>query len=479
LTPVHAVSPREKVPLRTQIGWGFGGLADNFIMNTLGVLVMPIYNIALGMDPVKLGIALCIPRFLDALIDPLIGNLSDNTRTRWGRRRPYIFCGAILSAALLPLLWMPPFKSDNGMFWYFLVLASVYALAYTLFVVPYTALGYELTSDYDERTRVLAWRMYVGLIGSLSVPWLYKLCLLPAFGGDAVRGARWVSAGLALVIIATGILPVIACREPAEAQRQRKVGFWEAMLQTSRNRPFMILLVSYVIIICGLFTSGALGLYINIYYVCGGDKSFAATIGGLAGTLMALTSYVSLPLITWISTHWGKRTAMIAGLAFAVVGIASLWFTMTPKMPYLQLVSSVVIGLGLQGCWLMVSSMVADVCDEDELRTGLRREGVYGAVTGFALKASLAVTALSGGIVLKMSGYDAVSAEKAGWVAMEVIRRLEAMFIGIQCAALLAAIVLFLFYPLTRQRAERTREILDQRRRDRLENPAAEVVAGA
>ena len=258
-------------------------------MNALGVLVMPIYNIALGMDPVKLGIALFIPHFVDAITDPLMGNISDNTRTRWGRRRPYIILGAVLSAVLLPLLWMPPFRTESGMFWYFLIVASIYSLTYTAFVVPYTALGYELTTDYDGRTRVLAWRMYIGLIGSLTVPWLYKLCLMPIFGGDAVVGARWVSLMLAAIIIVTGVLPAQTCREALQTQQQEKVTFVQAMLYTSRNRPFLILLVSYIIIICGLLTSGALGLYINIYYVCGGSKSFAATIGGMAGTLTALT----------------------------------------------------------------------------------------------------------------------------------------------------------------------------------------------
>jgi glycoside/pentoside/hexuronide:cation symporter, GPH family len=469
-TPLSAATV---VPLRTRIGWGMGGLADNYIMNTWAVLAMPVYNIALGMDPVMVGIALAVPRFFDAITDPWIGNVSDNTRSRWGRRRPYIFAGALLSALLLPLLWSPPFSGHTEMFWYFMCVSLIYALAYTAFVIPYTALGYEITPDYDQRTRVLAWRMYIGLIGSFTIPWLYKLCLLPIFDGDAVLGARWVSVGLALVIAVTGIMPALVCREAVATQAQEKIGFLNAILQTCRNRAFLLLLVAYVIIIGGLFTSGALGLYVNIYYVCGGDKSFAATIGGLAGSIMAGVSYISLPLVTWISTRWGKRHAMITGLLFAVVGIASLRITMTPAMPYLQLVSSVIIGLGLQGCWLMVSSMVADICDEDELRTGLRREGMYGAVTSFALKAALAGTALAGGFALKLSGYDSATAEQVGQVPMDVIARLKAMFIGLQCLALLLAIVLIAFYPITRARALQTRAILDARRDGGMANPAA------
>ena len=108
LPAVQATKSEAKVSLPRKIGWGFGGLADNYIMNTVGTLASPVYNIGLGMDPVKLGIALFIPRFIDAVADPVMGNISDNTRSRWGRRRPYIVLGAVLSAILLPFLWMPP-----------------------------------------------------------------------------------------------------------------------------------------------------------------------------------------------------------------------------------------------------------------------------------------------------------------------------------------------------------------------------------
>ncbi|OHB55768.1 MAG: hypothetical protein A2Y07_10595 [Planctomycetes bacterium GWF2_50_10] len=451
------------VSMKVRIGWGLGGLADNYIMSTLIALALPVYNIALGMDPVKLGIALSIPRFLDAIADPLMGNISDNTRSRWGRRRPYIVAGAVLSAILLPLLWMPPVRTDSGMFWYILGIAMVYLVMYTVYVVPYTALGYELTNDYHERTRVLAWRMYIGLIGSLTVPWLYWLCLRPTFNGDVAKGAMWVSIGIAIIIIIAGISPAMVCRDDRATKNQEKIKIVKAILYTLKNKPFMILCAGYIIIILGLFASSTLGLYINIYYVYRGDKIAAAAMNGMIGTVSALTSYLSLPLITKFSVKWGKRNGMIAGMALGTIGIASLWFTMTPEMPYLQLVSTFIWGLGMQGCWLMISSMVADICDEDELETGLRREGVYGAVNGLALKGALALTTLVGGVLLVWSGYDATSAESAGIVNSNVLFKMRALFVIGQIAALLIGIIVFMFYPITKQKAESTRKILDQR----------------
>jgi GPH family glycoside/pentoside/hexuronide:cation symporter len=448
LTPVHVTPPDERVPLTRRIAWGIGGLADNFMMNTMILLAMPIYNIALGMSPALLGMALFIPRFIDAIADPLMGNISDNTRSRWGRRRPYILIGAVLSAVLLPLLWMPPSHSEKVMFWYFLIMGIIYSIAYTVFVIPYTALGYELSNDYDERTRVLAWRMYIGLVAGLSLPWLYKLCLLPVFGGDSVRGAQVVSLGIALVIIVSGTLPALLLREKPTALEQKKI---------------RILIITYIIIICGIFTSSALALYVNIYIVCNGDKAQAASLYGISGTFQACASYISLPLITWVSTRWGKRHGMTTGLVLTAIGTLSLWFTMIPSAPYLQFVSFFVFGLGTQGCWLMVSSMVADICDEDELHTGLRREGVYGAVTSFALKLALAITALTSAATLALSGYDATLAEKTHSIDPLIAIKIKALYVGVQTLSIVIAIVLFRCYPITRQRAEETRRILDER----------------
>lgn len=477
-----------KVSLKTRVYWGLGGLADNYITSAFITLVMPVYNIALGMNAVLLGWAVCIPRFTDAVVDVWIGNISDNTRTRWGRRRPYIFVGAILSAIILPLLWIPPFKTDSAMFIYLLIVGLVYFLAYSIYVVPYTALGYELTTDYNDRTRVLAWRMYIGLFGSFTVPWFYWLSLkiqnilvkLPAYAKDSsglhqvfVRiqsfmgtstsaGAFWLSVGLGGIIIITGILPVLMCRENAQNLTQPKIHIFSAIFHTIRNRPFLILCAAYIIVILGLFSAGTLGLYVNIYYVCG-SKELAAKISGINGSVGAVTSYLSLFLIMWISARSGKRNAMIIGLIFALVGVCSSWWTLSPRWPYLQIASYLVSCIGLQGCWLIVSSMVADICDEDELKTGLRREGVYGAVNGLAFKVALALTAVAGGALLNFSGYDPKVAESVGSVPIEIAMKMKTLLVGGQAISLVFAIIIFLFYPITRQRSEETRRILDKR----------------
>lgn len=458
----------EKVPLPQKIAYGFGALADNFIMNGFGALVMPIYNIGLKLDPIMLGIALAVPRILDAVTDPLMGNISDNTRSRWGRRRPWMVLGAILSGLLLPLLWMPPVPGQQGMFWWLMIMGIIYFTAYTIFIIPYAAFGYELTHDYDERTRLLAWPNYIGLLGSLAMPWLYTLTLLPTFGNE-VNGARWVSVLIGAVIIVTGLMPALFLRESKSVQKQETIGLVEAVRFTLRNRPFLIVLTTNAIVLIGLATMASLGLYLNIYLVFDGDKLAAAKLTGVAGTLYACLSYLSVMLATFVSTRWGKRFAVQLGMTLALLGIASFWWTLTPEAPYLQLFSTALTALGLQGCWMLFISMIGDVCDEDELTTGLRREGIYSSVGGFSRKVAVGLAGLGTGLVLMLCGFDATIAETEG-APSEVILQLKSVFVIAQTLVLLLGIAIISAYPISRERARATQETIRLRKQISLSN---------
>ena len=454
--------PDQRVPLKKRVAYGFGAMADNFIMNGFGALVTPIYNIGLKLDPLLVGWAVAIPRLIDAFIDPLMGNISDNTRSRWGRRRPYLLAGATLCALILPLIWMPPFTSQNGMFGYLTLMGLAYFTCYTVYTIPYCALGFELTSDYNERTRLLAWPNYIGLLGSLAMPWLYPLALNSFFPNEVV-GARWVSVVLGLLIFAAAVIPVVSLREPHRGLEQPKEKLWDSIRVTIRNIPFLIVLVVNLIVLLGLATMVSLGLYINIYYVCGGNKAAAAQLSAVGGSLVAVLSYVSVWMATVLSTHFGKRAAAHCGLGLSLVGAISFWWTFSPAMPYLQLISSALTGLGLQGCWMLFISMIGDTCEEDELMTGMRREGIYSSVGGFSRKAAVAAAAVGTGAVLKICGFDAVVAESTG-APHQVLVSMKNWFVFGQSGFLILGIFLLCFYPITRQRAEETQRILRSRR---------------
>lgn len=157
-----------KVPTRRKIAWGTGTIADTLMANGINGLALPIYSIALGVSPGLTGLAVGIPRAWDATTDPLMGNISDNTCCKFGRRRPYIALGAILGEILFAILWMPPaMLGKTGLFIYFLLVAIHFFAAYTIYVVPQSALGFELSIDYNERTRVMAYRAFFGGGGAL------------------------------------------------------------------------------------------------------------------------------------------------------------------------------------------------------------------------------------------------------------------------------------------------------------------------
>jgi glycoside/pentoside/hexuronide:cation symporter, GPH family len=450
------------IPLWRKLAYASGSAADNLIMNAFASLVLPVYNIALFVDPALLGWAVAIPRIFDAITDPVMGNISDNTRTRWGRRRPYIFAGALLCAVLLPVVWMSPFQSDWGVFWWVTLLGTLYYLAYTVFIIPYQALGFEMTTDYDERTRLLAWPNYVGLTMSFLLPWLPRLIEMEAFSG-AVQGAIWVSVGAGMIILITGMLPAIVGREIAQAEEQERITLIEAVRQSVSNRAFLIVALSNVIVLTGLATFVGIGLYVNIFYIFSGDRAAGLALVGLGGTVYAVASYFSVMMAVWLSTRVGKKIAAQILLGLTALGAGSLWVTLRPDFPYLQLASTVVIGLGLQGTWMTFFTMIGDVCEEDELKTGLRREGIFSSIGGFSRKMAVAVSAILAGNMLKWIGFNAEAAAQSG-VPDAVLGSLKLTFVLGQVGVVLIGFLLISFYPITRRRAQETQRLLKERR---------------
>ena len=461
LHPPTPAPTGERVPVWRKAAYGAGGLTDFLFPNIVNALAVPIYSLALKMDPLLLGIALAVPRVVGAILDPLAGAVSDNARTRWGRRRPFIMCGAVIGALLLPFIWMPPTAAQIGRCIYLVLMLSIYAAAFSVFSVPYGALGIQLTTNYDERTRVMAWRGYLQAAGTFGAAWFYWFCLLPVFGNEAV-GARWLGVIVGLVMVAGAVATVVACRENTETiAKQPKIDLGAALNFTLRNRPFLLLQSVTVILVLGLGCEGVIGSYVHIYYTCQGSKTFASYITGIGGTLTIFSTLAALPFGLWLSTHTGKRQGALVGLLIALIGVCLMPFLLVPAQPYLIIIEWVILAFGIPCANLMFSSMMADICDEDELVTGLRREGAYVAVGGFFGKVAQVGTVLLAGTLPRMSGYFDTSVPPA----LSELKVMRAMLIGIQFVAILIAIIIIWFYPLTRSRSEATRRLLDERRR--------------
>ena len=451
------------VPRKIKIAWSVGSMSETLMANSITFLALPIYNIALGVSPVLVGWATALPRLWDAITDPLMGNISDNTRSRWGRRRPYIALGAILAGIFFAIMWMPSTKfGEWGLFFFFLGVSILYYTAYTIFVVPHNALGFELSTDYNERTRVMSYRMFfASLAGVLFLAWAYKLCMLPIFKNEII-GVRYVGCLFGLLMIGFGIIPAVFCRENIQIQTQNKINLIQAFKFTLTNYPFLLLTGIAFTLLVGLFMVANFGTYINIYYVYGGDKKTAATMVGIGYATYQATGLLSVFLVGWLGVRLGKKPLMVIGQILVIFASLATWYLYTPKFPYLQLISLILINPGLVSVIVLSNSMVADICDVDEVNSGLRREGMYSAVFSWVFKGGIAGATVLNGYLLKWSGYD----QKLGALQTpETIFLIRLLFAVVPALCVVLSLVLAILYPITQKRMHEVRAILDERKK--------------
>jgi GPH family glycoside/pentoside/hexuronide:cation symporter len=471
----HEVPPETRVSGWRKAAYGFGGLTDFFFLNLILSLAMPIYTIGLKMDPALLGIALAIPRVVGGIADTIVGPRSDNSHSTWGRRRPYILLGGLAGGCLLPLMWCSPTHSQWGMFAWVTGMVSIFSIAYSVFTIPYNALGFELSTNYDERTRVLAWRGYFQLFGTLASAWFYWFCLRPMFANEIV-GARWLSVLIGAIMIGGTLWTFAKCRERRLEHRQPSIPIGQALRLTINNRPFLLLQGGQQMLALGMGITGALGTYVHIYYVCSGSKQTASWLSGWGGSLTIFTSMAAISFGVWLSRRLGKREACLVAIGIVLFSICLLPILLTPKHPSLSVMAWLITALGMPCTSLMFSSMIADVCDEDELTTNMRREGAYSAVNSVANRVMQIGLVMIGGFLPRLAGYVNPDAP----LTPELLERMKWLLIGIQFFTVFSAAAILWFFPISRARAEKTRQILDaQKNQNQFTAPAksAPVIA--
>jgi len=208
----YETATRDKVPMLQKAAFGAGHLVNNLLPGALGFFMFFLLT-AFGMDPFLAGLLGGLPRIFDAITDPIMGFISDNTKSRFGRRRPYIFIGAILSGILFIVLWqLDENNTQFYNFWYFLCFSMIYLIGNTMFSTPLIGLGYEMSSDYNERTRLMAFSQTVGQIAWMIVPWFWVVIADPDMFASQAVGVRQLSIIVGSACIVLGIMPAIFCR---------------------------------------------------------------------------------------------------------------------------------------------------------------------------------------------------------------------------------------------------------------------------
>jgi len=413
-----------------------GGLAND-MTNVITALALPIYSIAFGLNPGLVGLAMALPRIWDAFTDPVAGSISDNLRTRWGRRRPMILIGGIAMALVFPLIWTPPASLEGGsLFAWFLGFLILFYTCQTVWLVPWNALGLELSPDYHERTKIQAIRAACATGANFLVPWVYAACFWFAADGGERRGVMIVGILVGIIFLLTAVPSAFVCREFNPDRAAQKMPFLTALKATLVNRQFLLLMSAVALFLIGYLMVLSMALYINIHHVFGGEKEPAATYQGLGGTVNAVASLTAVPVAAWLAGRLGKRRALITGLCLVCTGKLLSWWLFNPEMPWLQFGYFALIGPGIAFLWILVPSILADICDEDAKLTGHHRQGMFSAVYTWVVKASVAASLIVGGWLIALAGMEGGDEVATA----ENILALRLLFSAVPVAAILGAI---------------------------------------
>lgn len=498
----HTMST-DRIPFGQKLAFSASNNTDFLATQVLTtILWLPFFNIGLGMDALTLSAILVALRIWNAVTDLAMGTISDNARTRWGRRRPFMLVGAFLMVFLYPLFWLlPNLFSPEVRTAALTVISFLFFTSFTVWAMPYYALQLELTPDYDERTRLTAWMTFFVKLGMLAAGWILSLVFLvgdialntpgalgniPAIlakplsalqplitslaflqDGDKpiVAGMKVVGWLLAVVIFISALLPPLFVKEryykPGAAILANREPFFKGLLQTARDKPLWLLIGVTFMLVLGNGYVETFGNYVNFYYVCQGDLVLGSKIFGLRTTLLVITGIATIPPLVWLGEKLDKRTVLLLMLGTSVLGHLASIILVTPEHPYWQILPGVTSALAVSSLWLYLPSMKADVADHDELRTGARREGSINAFYSWFVKVALALAMLAGGLMLRFAGFDpAIDGAQPAAVSRTMFHHYLIFPALIWSGAMLFA----RFYPLTRAKCAQIRTTLESRR---------------
>lgn len=451
-------------PSRKELAYyAFGSAASGLPMGVIAALQFPVFNMILGINPGWIGMVTGAMSLLGAFLDPAFGYIGDRTRTRWGRRRPYIAIGGlVISLTISAYFFASPSWNPYTILAWFVALNILLSLGQAMFGVSHFALGIEMATDYDQRTRVVAWRSVVDKVVGILNSWYFRLSELFT---NALFGSRLIAIAAGLLGLVGSMMIVFNVKErkyrAAVAETRRPESFFKAAAFVLGNRTYLRLLFIWVVFSMNMGIFGVLGLYLNVYYVFGGDKAAGATLGGLVGTLGLLTSLAAIPASTWACRVLGKHVTLKYALWLYIAGSALKWWCVNPHYPYLQLILPFFFSVGISSFYMILFSMQADVVDLDELQHGGRREGMFGAMGGWVMKLGVAVAAAISGWVLVWTGFNV---ELDGNQADGVFFKMRLCFSWFPIIFCLLALVAVRKWPLTRERCEEIQQILLQKR---------------
>lgn len=469
------LSPSIKVPMTQKIAFGVGMLANQMFPAAISIFIVVLVQ-DLGFPGWMWGVVSLAPRIFDSLTDPIMGFISDNTKSKWGRRRQYVFLGAITMGISFVIMWqLFRDSSIDYNFAYFLFWSIVFYLGLTIFSVPYVAMGYEMSDDFHERTSIMAIAQWIGQWAWVIAPWFWVIMYDTAWFETADIAVRelaiWVGLGCAIcaMVPAIFIKSKSTLEEDYSPMTLKNIGgslikIWDSFGEAFTSAPFRKLCFATFLIFNAFNTVAAFTFFIIVYYLFNGDAGAAGIWPTLFGSVGALcTTFLVIPTVAKMSKAYGKKNAFLISQSISVVGYVMLWFLFVPGKPYLFLIALPFFSFGIGGLFTIMMSMTADVIDLDELTSGQRREGVFGAIYWWMVKFGFAIAGgLSGGI-FSFIGFDTtleVQPESA-------IIGLRLFFSGLPILGTVIAMLIMRNYDISEERANEIKEQLKIQRAER------------
>jgi GPH family glycoside/pentoside/hexuronide:cation symporter len=433
---------RRKLSIPFQLGFGAGQIGGSILANTPALILLFFMTDALGIPPALAGLAVFIPKFWVIIFDPLMGRISDHTHSRWGRRRPYILAGALgCGAGLYFLFDVPAFDTTTARFIYMTVMFTLVSTAFSVFSVPYLAKAGELAPDYKGRTTIMAYRMAFQSIGILIGIGLIQY--LVEWGGGGLAGYTFMGAVLSVICVVTMLSPFVASRNITTEQITLPSVPLRVQIQTAwENKPYVSLASAVT-----LYWVAASCVYAGLPYM------FSYIVAGSAGLFfdlalyMTLAAFVAIPAWTWLAGRIGKKkTYIVATFAYCLTVLS--WLPAAPGQDLLVIGRGILVGLTNTGMLMTAVAMLPDTIEFDQLKNGLRREGVFSGIWMAIEKAGNALGALVFGVVLSIMGF----VESTGGVAVEqtdsALNGILVAFAGLPVVLMLAGLLILRPYQL-------------------------------
>ena len=462
-----------QIPFSQKVAFGLGMLANQMFPAALGIFMVVLVQ-DMGFPTWMWGVLFFLPRAYDAILDPIMGFISDNTRSKWGRRRQYVFIGAIMMGVAFVAMWQL-YRTDGLTynFLYFLLWSLLFFTGLTVFSIPYVAMGYEMSDDFHERTSIMAVAQWIGQWAWVIAPWFWVVMYDPKWFASADSAARTLSVWVGVICMLLAMVPAlfIPSRSTQDdthltpltlanvgvGMREMFAGFKEAF----GCAPFRKLCFSTFLIFNAFNTVAAFSFFIVVYHLFAGNTAAAGIWPTLFGSVGALvTTFAVIPTVAWMSKRVGKKVAFMVSQAISLIGYVLLWFLMVPGKPWMFMLALPFFSFGIGGLFTLMMSMTADVCDLDELATGKRREGIFGAIYWWMVKLGFAVAGLLSGAIMSLVGFTPGAAVQPDGA----VDGLRLFYSAVPIIGTLLALWIMRDYDLDEKRALEVNAVLQRRK---------------